>query len=183
MVNYENQLNFSVKVKTHWFPLIFVFIWTLGCVASIAVILYGIRTTPSRIESGIMTCLVIIFLVLLASNYMRWQLTGKENIIISNTGIEIFKSGTWFSKRLKLAFFEFEGIQVSEDKKTSFTRKFYGIGGGKVVFHYLGRNRRFGQDMTFKEAKKIVNRIKTEISSRGLYRFGMINLGFLFSQL
>jgi len=157
---------FNVKKKTNWFLTIFVSIWVIGLIFIIGVISYGLITTPSRIDDLIAVLIFMILIAFLAIDYLRWQLRGQEIIIFDEAKIEIKNSGTFFTSRTIINYFEAENIEPDTDEDTPKLIKFWGIGGGKIKIEYLGRRKRFGQDLTPKEAERIGKEMKLEIERR-----------------
>ncbi len=160
---------FSVEVKPRKALVAFVSFWTLGCVAMTCILIWGLATSLSNYEELYLVLLVLLSAVLLASNYIRWQLTGRENLIISDNSVRVFRSGTFFSRELVLKFNELDKVGFDKDNETPSVIKLYGIGGGKLKLEYLGRLRRFGQDLSLVEAEKLSNDISAEIKKRNNY--------------
>lgn len=100
---------------------------------------------------------------IVAINYVTWQIIGKESIQISKEFIEVYNSGTWFKRRLKINFYEFEDLNFEQDSRTPHWIEFWGIGGGKISIHYLGRRRKFGQDLSEKQAIDLFEKLQNEI--------------------
>ena len=84
-------------------------------------------------------------------------------IILRAGGLELRNTGTLFHRRLHLRWDEIEEITTDDDSSTPWWIKAWGIGGGKVVLTYLGRNRRFGQDLSLREAERIAVEIRARI--------------------
>jgi hypothetical protein len=153
----------TVKVRTRWFLTIPVLIWTIACGIMIGILTFGLITTPSRINDLIGAWLISITIFILAINYLTWQLIGRENVQITEDSIILYNSGTWFKRRLKIDFHEYEGIFYETHNRTHRWIQFWGLGGGRISFEYLGRARRFGQDLNNTRAKALTETLKKEI--------------------
>jgi len=138
-------------------------IWTLFCGVILGALTLGLIATPSRIDDLIGVWLAMIAAFIVAINYVTWQIIGKESIQISKEFIEVYNSGTWFKRRLKINFYEFEDLNFEQDSRTPHWIEFWGIGGGKISIHYLGRRRKFGQDLSEKQAIDLFEKLQNEI--------------------
>jgi hypothetical protein len=162
----EEPITFTSKVKTRWLLSIFVIIWTIACFAMIGIIIGGLIGTPSRINDFIAIVVILFIAAFFTINYLIWQFKGHQNLTFSEKGLIFSNSGTWFSNRFELSYSELESVTFDNDEKTANWIKIWGIGGGKIIFGYLGRARRFGQDLSLKDAGIIAGEINIEIEKR-----------------
>jgi hypothetical protein len=151
----EIIFNVNFKKKTTWPKTIFLIIWTIGVVASMATIIWGIIETPSRLLDFLFPLIVMFSSVLWASNIILWNLKGIETILISDK-IEISKTGKLFSSKNNIHFYEYDGIYSKDDVPTHFWQTTYGLDGGKIIIKYLGKEIRVGQDISMHKASKVV---------------------------
>jgi hypothetical protein len=157
---------YSSKVKTRWFFTIIVSVWTAMGMMMFGILSYGLIGMPSRINDLWGAWIIIAIVLLLAINYIKWQIKGQEKLTISTKHIQVYKTGIWFTRKLKINYFDIQNIQIDNDKATSRWIKLWGIGGGKIIISYLGRKKRFGQDLTEKEAILLYDEIKNEFNLR-----------------
>jgi len=157
---------FTVKVKPRIGLVIFVSIWGLSCLGMGGFLLVSLVTSLSDTSELYLVSLLLLTGAVFAGNYIRWQLTGIENLTVSDTSLRIFRTGTFFARQLVLKLNELDSVEFDEDKQTPTTIRLYGIGGGKVKLQYLGRQRRFGQDLTLTEAQKLSEELTAEIKKR-----------------
>ena len=157
---------YQIRKKTNWILTIFITIWTIGLIAEICILAYGLITTPSRISSLIFIWIVMVFIAFLALNLISWQLRGKEILTFTDDYIEIKNQKTYFSRLIRINYFEAEEISFDNDKETPLWIRFWGIGGGKIKIEYLGRKKRFGQNLNLDEAKILANEMKVEFDKR-----------------
>jgi len=54
-------------------------------------------------------------------------------------------------------------LNFEQDSRTPHWIEFWGIGGGKISIHYLGRRRKFGQDLSEKQAIDLFEKLQNEI--------------------
>ncbi|MCM8569855.1 hypothetical protein NE848_10720 [Gramella jeungdoensis] len=158
------DLKIESRINTRWFITIFVLIWTILCLIMIGVLTYAFFTSPSRIDGFLI--LVLIFLmvsVFIASNYISWQLRGKETLTLNEKKMMFRNEYTFFKNRFDLDIELIDKIQVIDNDE--FVSKFWGVSGGKIVIEYLGRNKRFGKDISIKEADKIANQLRSKLKT------------------
>ena len=136
------------------------------CVALIVTLGYGLITTPSRINELIFIWLFLVAASLVATNYLTWQIKGQEILTFTDDYIELKNTGTLFTRLTKIDFTEAEQIVCDQDKQTPRWIHFWGIGGGKIRIEYLGRNRRYGQDLTIQEATSMIEQMQVEFDKR-----------------
>ncbi len=163
-----NEIIMTYKAKniTKWYQTVFVLIWTVMCIGVFFVLLIGFYQHPNRISDLWLIWIIVLFAAFLAINYLTWQLRGQEILTLNDKTIELRNKGTFFTKHLKITYFEVEKIDFDTDKETPWWIKFWGIGGGKIRIEYLGRIRRFGQDLTMEQAKSMTEKIKVEFDKR-----------------
>jgi len=159
----RKELQYKLKKKPNKFLTVFVAIWTIGVFGLILTIIYGLYTTPSRINDFIIIVGFMIIGFLLGFDYINWQIRGKEILTVSENNIEIKNTGTFFKRHLIIQYYELEKITFDNNKETLHWIRFWGIGGGLIKIEYLGRKKRFGQDLKLKEAEKICNEINEYI--------------------
>ncbi len=128
----EDKLFYS-RIKPRWLSTLFVLVWTVLCVGMIGVLIYGTVETPSRLEEVVVVCLLLMIAILGAINYMRWQFTGRENIVFTDTNVVVYRSGTWFAKKLMLTYEEIEGVELLSENQSPFLLSLYGFRDGKIV--------------------------------------------------
>jgi hypothetical protein len=162
----EKIAKYKAKVITKWFQTIFMSIWTIMCIVIFFVLLVGLYQHPNRISDLWFIGIVILLASFLSTNYLTWQLKGQEILILNDKTLELRNKGTFFTKILRINYFEIDNIISDTDKETPWWIKFWGIGGGKIRIEYLGRKRRFGQDLTMKQAKSMTEKIKMEFDKR-----------------
>ena len=142
-----------------------VLLWGIGCFIFLVVLTLGLISEVYPGKLIFVTC-ILAFAVLGVIKYLLWQAKGKETLTFTDSQIVIEKSGPLFKKKLELNYFEVDEFLFDEDKETFWWIKFYGIGGGKIIVRYLGRKKRFGQDLTTIQAKKLIEEIKLEFEKR-----------------
>ena len=154
---------YKAPVETRWMRTLFMIAWTGIAIAICGILGYGLVTTPSRIHDLILVWLGLLAASILGCNYLSWQLRGGEVIVLRAGGLVLRNTGTLFHRRLHLRWDEIEEITTDDDSSTPWWIKAWGIGGGKVVLSYLGRNRRFGQDLSLREAERVALEIRARI--------------------
>ncbi len=142
---------------------LFTFLWTGICLVMLGVFTAGLATTPSRIDDLGWVWLVLLVAAYFAINYLVWQLRGAEVLVISNGMLSLHNTGTFVRRRLTLAIEEVEDIIWDEDLSTPYSIKHWGVGGGKVLIHHHGRVRRYGQDMSVGEAKRVADLVRMRL--------------------
>jgi hypothetical protein len=155
-VNDEIIFSVNFKKKTNWPKTIYFIIWTIGVVAMMATIIWGIIETPSRLLTFLFPLIVMFSLVLWVTNIILWNLKGIETILISDK-IEISKTGKLFSSKNTIHFYEYDGIYSKDDDPTPFWQTKYRLDGGRIIIKYLGKEIRVGQDINMNKASKVVD--------------------------
>jgi hypothetical protein len=123
--------------------------------------LRGIILYP--IDETLLPFLFFLFIGLVILNIILWNVTGKETLQVTNEKIIIRKTGKLFTSVNVIERYELESIS-SENTDTS-PGKLYELNGGKIVFKYLGMEKRIGQNITFEQAAIIVNDINNLIAT------------------
>ncbi|MDP4269180.1 MAG: hypothetical protein Q8909_03520 [Bacteroidota bacterium] len=160
----DTTYKIELKRKTNWILAIFLLVWMIVW----AVVTFGF--VYSAIDWGIMEQLAFpIFCLLLSGIFvfdrLLWQLNGKEVVIIDDK-IKIFKTGKLFTSKNNIELYEVSHISCSDDKKEiSFMARIYGLRGGKIIIHYLGRKTRIGQSISIQEAEIIAKVLSSQIEN------------------
>ncbi len=144
---------------------LFMFPWTGICLMMLGFHTVGLATTPSMIDELGWVWLVLVVVAYFAINYLVWQLRGAEVLIISNGMLSLHNTGTFVRRRLTLAIEEVEDITWDEDLSTPYSIKHWGVGGGKVLIHHHGRVRRYGQDLSVGEAKRVAALVRMRLDA------------------
>ena len=162
----KDSITFTSKIKTRWLLTVFTIIWTIACFAMIGVLIWGIIETPSRLSDFIAVLIILIIAAFFTINYLIWQFQGQQNLKFRENDVVFFNSRTFFSNKFELPYSELDFVSFDNDEKTVNWIKIWGIGGGKIIIGYLGRERRFGQDLTLKAARDMTMKIQKEIDRR-----------------
>ncbi len=153
----------ELKVKTNWIAVFLLIPWLLIDIAGLCFIGYGLIFHADRV--GDMWLIWVFFFVIgvFALNIVVWNLRGKEIISITENGITLKKTGNLISTINNITYNELESVNCDNDDETPLWRKFWRIGGGKIIVRYLGTQKRFGQGLDLKTAEQITSNIRATI--------------------
>jgi hypothetical protein len=124
--------------------------------------MYGLITSPSRIKDFAFIVIVMIIIGLLILDRFLWQIKGVELLLITDK-IVLIKKGKLYKSTKQIDFNEYESISFDKDNTTSIISKLYGLKGGNIKINYLGRQTRFGQDISLKLSEIVSNEIDIEL--------------------
>lgn len=160
----KKRLSYKVEFRKtpNWFITLFLGTVFISFLIALVVITNLILLTDNSNPDHALFLMLIVILEIWILDLLLWQLNGRETLQISNK-IEILKHGKIFKSVKIIEFNEFELVYSEEDNTNSFLAKLYGLKGGKIVINYLGRDTRFGQDITLDLADIVVNEIEYAI--------------------
>ena len=155
-------MKIEFKIKTRLIPTLFLSIWTILCLILTGILTYALFTSPSRIDGLLIFVFIILILVLfLNSNYIIWQINGKETLFVSKEKIVLRNENTFFNNKFEIDAKLIDNISVIDND--SFIKKFWGVFGGKIIIEYLGRSKKIGKDISLHRAEEIAKQIKNKI--------------------
>jgi hypothetical protein len=115
------------------------------------------------IDETLLPLLFFLFMGLVILNIILWNLNGKEIIQVTNEKIVLRKTGKLFSSISIIDRYELESIHF--ENIDNLPGKLYKLNGGKIIFKYLGMEKRIGQNLTSREATVVVNDLNNLIST------------------
>jgi len=125
------------------------------------VLAYGLISEPIRYPELVLVMLAVLTAATLSSNWIVWQLRGKEVLAVTNEGICVWREGALFKRRLFLRLDEVEFIRAEEDRDTPWWIRYqYGINGGSIVIGHNGRKRRWGIDLESERAVSLATAVR-----------------------
>lgn len=157
----RKSLKVSSRIKTRWLLTLFILIWTVMCMIMTGILTYAFLTSPVRIEGFLIFVLVtLIVAAFAASNYIFWQIKGKETLLINEEKIVFKNENTLFKNKFDLDLALIDNVRINNNS----TPKFWGVFGGKIIIEYLGRDKKFGKDISIEEANDIAIKIRNQIN-------------------
>jgi hypothetical protein len=158
---------FKIKRKPNWFVLISTGVWSIGWLALIGTILFGILSDLDKIDGELMIFTSLFVLAgLLVSRVFLWHLRGYELVRLTDNELVIEKKGTFLSLPRRFELINIEYVSNTEKPTTPKWLKFWGLSGGKIELVYLGQTKYFGQTIDFAKAYEIIEEIKKKIKTR-----------------
>lgn len=163
-INIIENMKYKIEFKkqTNWIFAVFLGFFTIVLIAILATIMYGLVTTPGRIQDFAFIIIAMILIGLLILDRFLWQIKGVELLLITDK-IILIKKGKLYKSTKQIDFNDYESISFDKDNQTSIIAKLYGLKGGNIRINYLGRQTRFGQDISLKLAEIVVKEIDNEI--------------------
>jgi hypothetical protein len=158
----DMKYKIEFKKQTNWIFAIFLGLFIIILIAILATIIYGLITTPSRIQDFAFIVIIMILIGLVILDRFLWQIKGVELLLITDKLI-LIKKGKLYKSTKQIDFNEYESISYDKDNQTSIIAKLYGLKGGNIRINYLGRQTRFGQDISLKLAEIVTKEIDNEI--------------------
>jgi len=166
MTETNKKLILTIKRKPNWLILPLTGLWSLGWFGLIGTIAFGLATDPNKLDGEIVLFMSFFFLAgLFVLKIFLWHLRGKEKITVDEKELKIEKLGTILTMPRKYEIDQIDYISNTEREKTANWIKFWGLGGGKIEFTYLGQTKYFGQTLTTTEATKIIEQIKEKLKT------------------
>ena len=166
----ENKILYKIDIKkrTSWPLAIFLGLFLFSGIGILGTIIYGIISESQSFDEFYFSAFILLVVLIIVADILLWQLKGVESIIIDNE-IRLIKHGKLFEMKRSIKFNEFESIQVANDLESPFWIKIYGLGGGKIIFNYLGRKAKIGQDISIDYAEIVADEIDRIITQ---YKIG-----------
>ena len=96
----------------------------------------------------------------IALNLLLWNMIGREIVSVSPKGITVSRKGKIFNSSTTISYVELDEIYSDDDPDTSHLRKFWRIGGGKVVIKYLGIEKRIGSSLSSTFAERVAEELR-----------------------
>ena len=149
-------------MPTRWPIAIILAIWDIGVWAMVIVLLIGMIGKPTEIESLWFLWLAMIGIAFLVGNLVTWQFFGKVRLIFRENYLKLFNTGTKYTRRKLIPYEKIYQVNFAKDKKTTFIEKFWGAAGGNIELRYFEGIRRFVQDLSTFNTKKIILEIQNK---------------------
>jgi len=162
----DEKLILKIKRKPNWLILPLTGLWTLGWFCIFGTFVYGLSTDPDKLDGELILFLTFFFIAgLFVLKIFLWHLRGQEKITVDEQEIKIEKLGTILTMPRQYEIDQIDYISNTERETTANWIKFWGLGGGKIEFVYLGQTKYFGQTLTTTEATKIIEQIKEKLKT------------------
>jgi hypothetical protein len=162
-----DPIRYELKKETDWTVTIPLIIWAVCLICMTVFLILQNILDPRYQLDFIPIILVMIFFAFHVVNVIRWQLFGREVVILDDNGMEIENIGTFYNDHIKISYNEMDGISYDGGEKRSIISLWsFGMGGGKIVIQYLGRIRRVGQSITIYQAEGLANEMRKEFEQR-----------------
>lgn len=168
MTESENQLVIALKRRPNWLILFLTGFWLQGWIAIAGTFTYGIITDSEKVDGELLFILFIfMFTGIFILKIFLWHLRGKEIITLNNIQLKIARTGTILTIPATFEIGDIENISVGEISTIPLWIRFWGFGGGKIKFEYLGRSRYFGQTLNNYESQIILEKLKERLYAPG----------------
>lgn len=150
---------FRIEKDTNWILVFFLTIWLVVWLIIVGFVGYGQITNPTRFPELWLVLAAILAAGLFVLRMWFWQVRGVEIIRGYPDRIEVCKTGSFAFGRTCIYLHELDGIEASNDDTTPHWLRWWGLGGGTIVFSYLGRSFRCGQDLSIQHATRIAREL------------------------
>ena len=166
MVKKDEHLVLTIKRKPNWFILFLTGLWTLVWTAILGTVIYGLSTDTDKIDAELVIFMTFFFIAgLFVIKVFLWHIKGQEKITLDNNELKIEKLGTILTIPKKFETRELDSFSLTDKPTTLKWIKFWGLGGGQVQFNYMGQYKYFGQSLTIKEAKTLIDNLNDRLKT------------------
>jgi hypothetical protein len=152
-----------IKIKTNWVIVFLGLPWLLLLLGMLGFMGFGLITGPSHLQGLWVFWIIILVIGIIALNRLLWNMIGREIVSVSPKGITVSRKGKFFTSSTTISYVELDEIYSDDDPDTPHWRKFWRIGGGKVVIKYLGIEKRIGPSLSLSFAERIAEEIRKAV--------------------
>jgi hypothetical protein len=166
MVKMDKHIVLTIKRKPNWFILFLTGLWTLGWTAILGTVIYGLSTDSDKIDAQLAIFMTLFFIAgLFVIKIFLWHVRGHEKITLDKNELKIEKLGTILTIPKTFETRELDSFSLTEKPTTAKWIKFWGLGGGQVQFNYMGQYKYFGQSLTKKDAKELIDNLNDRLKT------------------
>jgi hypothetical protein len=160
----DDRYHHEIKLEPNWDSIRGLVIFTFFNFAALVYFLYGLMRFSSNGEY-LLPVIVFSILGVVMLNIILWNVNGKEIIELHSEQIIIKKTGKIFNSINTIELYELESILI--DASVNPEGKLYRLNDGKIVFKYLGMEKKVGPSLSLKDAEVIVNDLNNLLALRG----------------
>jgi hypothetical protein len=160
----NDKLVFVIPRRANGLAVILTGLWILGYFIILLTVVYG-QISDNRFIAELNVYIFLFALVwLMAIKMFLWNVRGKEKITLDNGLLSIERLGTLLTIPKKYETNLIDRFAVVENENWSIWT-IYGFSGGQISFDYWGRPKYFGQTITKKQAREIVDKLNVRIKN------------------